>query len=115
MADLADEVRNVRKRGWDEALRTYALWRMTGDPVDASRAAISVKRALISDGPLGRYLINHLGRLVELGPLVAPAVPVLHGLPEQDVRPDQHDRRSRIRDDDLLCDTIRAVLAAGSS
>ncbi|MGZ3145038.1 HEAT repeat domain-containing protein [Lentzea chajnantorensis] len=113
-ADLAAVLRTTRTSGWDDARRLRTLWRITGDPADATGAAMAVWRALTTGGPFGRYLIECIGRLAELGPLAEPAVPVLRELLEQDTRPGRPDRRCGIRDDDLLCDAIRAVLAGAA-
>ncbi|ANZ41003.1 hypothetical protein BBK82_38520 [Lentzea guizhouensis] len=109
-AGLAGELRGRPASRWEKARVAHVLWRMSGDPLDGSRWATATARALASEGPVGRYLIRHLGRLVELGPLAAPVVPVLRELLDADERPIRHG----IPDDQLLCDIVRSVLAGAS-
>lgn len=102
-------------KGWGQASIAYALWRMTGESSDAFVAVVSVRRTLAVDQNLGGYAIRHLQNLVSLGPLAAGAVPALRSLLDQDVRPVLHDRLCGVATDDLLCDMIRAIMAASSA
>jgi hypothetical protein len=111
-AGLADRVREqtALSRGWDGVHLQYALWRMTGIPDDGLSVATAARSALRSDGVVGRYAIRAIGNLVSLGTLAAPAVPALRPLLATDVRPSRG-----IPDDDLLCETVREVMAAAGS
>ncbi|MDX8141936.1 HEAT repeat domain-containing protein [Lentzea sp. BCCO 10_0061] len=111
-ARLADRVRDrtALHRGWALVELQYALWRMTGDPEDGLSFATATRLAISSDGVFGRYCIRAVGNLVSLGTLAAPAVSVLRPLLTTDVRPTRG-----IPDDDLLCETVREVLAAAGS
>ncbi|MFJ5986046.1 HEAT repeat domain-containing protein [Lentzea sp. NPDC092896] len=111
-AGLADRLREqtALSRGWDLMELRYALWKMTGDPEDGLSVATAARSALHSDGVFGRYVIRAIGKLASLGTLAAPAVPALRPLLATDVRPTRG-----IPDDDLLCETVREVLAAAGS
>ncbi|MCX2950445.1 hypothetical protein [Lentzea sp. NEAU-D7] len=111
-AGLADRLREqtALRRGWELVKLHYALWRMTADPEDGLSAATAARSALLVDGVHGRQTIRTIGKLVPLGALAEPAVPALRPLLATDVRPSRG-----IPDDDLLCETVREVLAAAGS
>ncbi|MEU3642383.1 HEAT repeat domain-containing protein [Lentzea sp. NPDC034063] len=111
-AGLADRLceQTALCRGWELMELRYALWRMTGDPEDGLSVATAARLALHSDGVFGRYVIRAIGKLASLGTLAAPAVSALRPLLTTDVRPTRG-----IPDDDLLCETVREVLAAAGS
>ncbi|MFD4668183.1 hypothetical protein ACFWNN_00530 [Lentzea sp. NPDC058450] len=96
--------------GWDRVEVRHAWWRITGSEEDGRSFATAVRRAIEATPVLGTYMIEQIRGLGPLGPLAQRAVPVLRALLTTDVRPTRS-----IPDDDLLCATIREVVAAAGS
>ncbi|GLY50235.1 hypothetical protein [Lentzea sp. NBRC 102530] len=96
--------------GWERVEARHALWRITGSEEDGRSFATAVRRAVEVTPVLGTYHIGQIANLASLGPLARRVVPALRPLLATDVRPTRS-----IPDDDLLCATVRDVLAAAGS
>ncbi|WP_394619365.1 HEAT repeat domain-containing protein [Lentzea sp. JNUCC 0626] len=95
---------------WELVEARHALWRITGTEENGRSFASAVRRAIDATPVLGNDHIEQISNLVSLGPLAHRAVLALRPLLTTDVRP-----TTSIPDDDLLCATIRDVVAAAGS
>ncbi|MGW6928757.1 HEAT repeat domain-containing protein [Lentzea sp. NPDC054927] len=117
-AEFEDELRGLTtsgQRGWAQVGLRHALWRITADREDGLAVADAARWTITSGMVSGSRAIRYIGTLASLGPLAAPVVPALRPLLDTDVRPGSTDQWSSITNDELLCDAVRAILAAAGS
>ncbi|MER7174443.1 HEAT repeat domain-containing protein [Streptomyces mesophilus] len=107
----------IRHGNCSDAMRTVrSLWRLTADPRQVVQALIDLVGICPPPGSAGATVLDPLHLLAEVAAAdpasVTSALPVLHALLEADERPVRHDHWGAVRDDELLCAAVRAVLDA---